>query len=146
MSDGGVNGAVEPANPAAPAGANALGDQSLIGAVIGTAIKEEGAKWLFEDIATMWMATMPNLNMSASWIYSKLIATGTPHCVPCNDHGWKKEGNLDKLDSTLRIVKPCFDCDSEEVLKQLAIRQERNDKKRGGKNKTDNLIKKYMRN
>ena len=74
-----------------------------------------------------------------------MIASGYPHCQPCSMDNWKLEGNLDKLDSTLS-VKPCFDCDSEEVLKQLAIRQARNDKKRGGKNKTDNLIKKYMRN
>jgi hypothetical protein len=107
------------------AGASSLGDQSLVGAIIGTAIDEEGAKWILSDIARMWMTTMPNLNMSASEIYSKLISKGTPHCVPCNLGQWKKEGNLDKLDATIGKVEHCFDCDSEEVLKQLAIRQAR---------------------
>ena len=131
------------------AGANALGDQSLIGAVIGTAIKEEGAKWLFEDIATMWMTAMPNLNMSASDIYSKLLATGTPHCVPCDDGGWKKEGNLDKLDSTQRKIDHCFDCDSEEVLKELAIREDRRKankaKKENDANRTQSVINKWLK-
>ena len=118
--------------------------QSLIGEIITGAVKESGAKWVLSPVGRMWVDCM-NLDVDTKVFYNNMIASGYPHCQQCSMDNWQLEGNLDKLDSTLP-VKPCFDCDSEEVLKQLAIRQERNNKKRGGKNKTDNLIKKYMRN
>ena len=98
--------------------------QSFVGEIIDGAVKEFGAKWLITDTGRMWLNTFPDLGMDVDEIYKQTLKV-TPHCVPCDLGQWKAEGNADKLTSTRRKIEPCFDCDSLEVLHDLAVRQER---------------------